>query len=460
MTVLALDRDALIQGVDTSSYDGNVDWMKVAETKKFAWLRVSHGLEHDKTFAQMWPLARAAGVIRGAYHYFLPNQPLQPQIDYFIQTIGKLEPGDLPPCLDLEEPEAWASIPKNQRVPLILKFLNALEKAFGITPFVYMSPNFVESVLGTANAAPLKRYPLWIANYRVPQPKVPAPWTDWLFWQFEAKGTVPGIPNDGDCDLDVFCGSMDQLMALTFQRITEHQVMEAASDYVQGIDVSTYQLDIDWDKVAKAKKKFAFIRVSHGLAIQDDKFQYNWRRAREVGVIRGPYHYFDPREDVDAQITYFINTIGSLQPGDFAPVLDCEDPNAWAHIEQRDRVPLIIKVMDRIEKAFGVTPELYGSPNFFTEVLGSQYIAPLGKYNLWIANYRVPAPSVPRAWSDWTFWQYSDKGKVTGINADVDLDAYNGTLEQLKRRHTVKRACGPAVAHSRRCKCKCAKKCT
>src|SRR5262249_30089892 len=73
VTVLELDRDALMQGVDTSSYDGKIDWKKVAETKKFAWLRVSHGLEHDKTFAEMWPKAREAGVVRGAYHYFLPN---------------------------------------------------------------------------------------------------------------------------------------------------------------------------------------------------------------------------------------------------------------------------------------------------------------------------------------------------------------------------------------------------
>src|ERR1700737_2695320 len=99
--ITELDRDALIQGLDTYDGDGDTDWAKVAETKRFAFIRVSHGLVHDEKFQRNWHGAKAAGVLRGPYHYFLPNKPLQEQIDYFLKTVGKLEIGDLPPVMDL-----------------------------------------------------------------------------------------------------------------------------------------------------------------------------------------------------------------------------------------------------------------------------------------------------------------------------------------------------------------------
>src|SRR5207302_821092 len=129
-------------------------------------------------------------------------------------------------------------------------------------------------------------YKLWIANYHVPQPTVPLPWDRWTFWQFAPDGRCKGV--NGDCDLNVFSGTMDELKSMTFKGLTDHEVLEAASDYVQGIDVSVYQNDIDWKRVAQAKKKFAFIRVSHGTATKDEKFTQNWAGAKEAGVIRGP----------------------------------------------------------------------------------------------------------------------------------------------------------------------------
>jgi lysozyme len=95
-------------------------------------------------------------------------------------------------------------------------------------------------------------------------------------------------------------------------------------------------------------------------------------------------------------------------------------------------VPLALKFLETLEKAFpGVVPFVYMSPSF-VDTLGSEFVEPLKKYDLWTANYRVAHPTIPLPWDTFKFWQYSDKGKINGVNADIDLDAFNGTLEELK----------------------------
>ena len=75
---------------------------------------------------------------------------------------------------------------------------------------------------------------------------------------------------------------------------------------------------------------------------------------------------------------------------------------------------------------------IYTSPSFGNEYLTDERFT---QYPLWIANYNVSEPSVPSAWGNkgWDFWQYSQKGNVEGIEGDVDLDTFNGTLEQLQQ---------------------------
>ena len=64
-----------------------------------------------------------------------------------------------------------------------------------------MSPSFVDRALGgSTKAVVLKNYPLWIANYRVPKPTIPAPWKSYIIWQYAEDANLPGvsIPADGD----------------------------------------------------------------------------------------------------------------------------------------------------------------------------------------------------------------------------------------------------------------------
>jgi lysozyme len=99
----------------------------------------------------------------------------------FIRAIGSLNPGDLPPVLDLEVPAEWAGITAADRVPLAVQWLEAVESQLGVTSFVYLSPSFANEIL--MNAPALARFPLWLAHYtNAPSPTVP-PWIAWTFWQ-------------------------------------------------------------------------------------------------------------------------------------------------------------------------------------------------------------------------------------------------------------------------------------
>jgi hypothetical protein len=147
--------------------------------------------------------------VTGAYHFFRPKVAVATQVRLFLSKVQALEPGELPPVLDLEVPEDWVGIAKADRIAVVLEWLGEVEAALGAEPFVYASPSFVTSVLG--GSAALGKYLLWLANYNL-QPKIPSPWSDWTFWQYTETGSVDGVT--GHVDLDLFNGTRDDLNAL------------------------------------------------------------------------------------------------------------------------------------------------------------------------------------------------------------------------------------------------------
>jgi lysozyme len=208
---------AFLPGVDISRYQQKIDWgALVLSGIKFCFIKATEGARDvDAAFARHWEAAAAAGLIRGAYHFFRPQIPVSTQLDLFVRTIGQLQPGDLPPALDLEGTAGWVDIPAAARAPLALNMLNALEGRLRATPVVYMSPWFAAELLKSSPA--LARFPIWIAQYsEAPAPIVPKPWSTWTFWQHSQGGKVPGV--SGFVDLNRFRGSLEDLKSLTLTR--------------------------------------------------------------------------------------------------------------------------------------------------------------------------------------------------------------------------------------------------
>jgi lysozyme len=199
----------------------------------------------------------------------------------------------------------------------------------------------------------------------------------------------------------------------------------AAGATVAGVDVSFYQGSVDWTRVRNAGYRFAFLRVSDGLSYPDDRFAANWTAAKSAGVLRGAYQYFRPGQDAVAQANLLLSKIGTLDDGDLPPVIDVETANGAS---DATIVAGVQAWLDRVEAVTGRTPIVYAAAGFWETIDGRARFA---RYPLWVANYGATCPAVPDTWSEWRFWQTTESGSVAGIAGGVDVNVWNGTLDQL-----------------------------
>jgi lysozyme len=213
------DTTKYLQGFDISQYESNVDWAKVSQSAKmrFCFIRASHGLGADESFDQHRKGAKSIGLPRGFYHYLVPTLPVSEQVSLFVRTVKFLEPGDLPPVLDIEDPPAWSNIKPEKRLQLVLDWLHGTEAALGTKPIVYCDFDFVRDTLSSpaADIEQLAQYRLWIAEWHVSgdRPNIPSPWNTWSFWQYSDRIIVPGV-DAKDVDGNVFSGSAGELIKL------------------------------------------------------------------------------------------------------------------------------------------------------------------------------------------------------------------------------------------------------
>jgi len=200
--------DKVIKGIDVSKWQGKINWEAVSNDRiKFAFIRVSDGLEYDDPYFQRnWRAAKKNGVVRAAYQFFRPGQDPIEQANYLLNEMGPLEPGDLPPVLDLEVTDGKSNdlITKKTR-----RWLAHVEEALGVAPIVYTSPSFWDAHITSPEK--FSATPLWVAHWTDDCPLVPRPWKRWTFWQFSSHGQVKGI--GGRVDVNRFNGSLAELRA-------------------------------------------------------------------------------------------------------------------------------------------------------------------------------------------------------------------------------------------------------
>ena len=206
---------------------------------------------------------------------------------------------------------------------------------------------------------------------------------------------------------------------------------------VPGIDVSYWNAGIDWPKVRATGQRYVFIKASESTSYKDPTFDDNWLGARSAGLLRGAYHFFRCNADAKKQADTFIDYVKSFNDdGELQPVLDLETHDG----QRRDKIiPAAKTWLDRVEAAFDKKPIIYSGRYFLQDYFSESNGGPplwAKDHPLWLAQYPnqyVPGmePVLPRGWFKWMFWQYSEKGRINGINANVDLNVFNGTLEEL-----------------------------
>lgn len=180
-------------GIDVSHHSGEIDWHSLVDGGyAFVVVKASEGVDApDPRFDDNWRGAAEAGLVRGAYHFYVTEDDPQAQADLFLSTV-ELRAGDLPPVVDIEligRGTEEVALPEH-----LHRFLDILESETGVTPILYTPPNFWDAHFHESYA----RYPLWVAEYGVDAPQLPEGWTGWVLWQFEGDAQVPGVEKGAD----------------------------------------------------------------------------------------------------------------------------------------------------------------------------------------------------------------------------------------------------------------------
>ena len=196
-------------------------------------------------------------------------------------------------------------------------------------------------------------------------------------------------------------------------------------DYaVHGIDASHYQSFIDWGAVAEQGIHFAFVKATEGATHSDSLFCYHWSEMERTGIKRGAYHFYRPTVSAEKQAENFSRLV-EMQYGDLPPVLDVETLEGVSKIDLINGMRTWLYL---IEIRYSIKPIIYTNLKFYNKILAGHF----DDYPLWIARYGLREPILASG-HNWHFWQYGDRGRLKGINGDVDFNVFNGTHLDLER---------------------------
>jgi len=206
---------------------------------------------------------------------------------------------------------------------------------------------------------------------------------------------------------------------------------------VQGIDVSYWQGDIDWQKVGDSGIHFAYIKATEGGDRVDPKFLDNWQAAKKAGIARGAYHFMYWCRVASQQASWFKRHVP--EDGDaLPPVLDVEwnfHSKTCPKRIKRDAAIAKIKVMlEAMEAHSGKRPIIYTDPKFHREVLEGEF----PDHDFWLRSVAAK-PEAKYRERDWAFWQFTTTGRVHGVSGPVDRNSFNGTRADWKR--VLKKGC-------------------
>ncbi|MCU4182373.1 glycoside hydrolase family 25 protein [Bosea sp. BH3] len=207
-----------------------------------------------------------------------------------------------------------------------------------------------------------------------------------------------------------------------------HGVRDARRKVIQGIDVSRWQGEIDWQRVKEAGTRFAFIKATEGGDHIDPSFRRNWAEAKRHGIPRSAYHFVWWCRSAKEQVRWFKKHI-PRDPDALPPVLDVEwqnDSQCTRKISREDALEKIAVMLKGLREHTGKKPIIYTDINFHEDVLEGAF----NDHPYWLRS--TAAPLAKRYARDrWEFWQFTTTGRVPGITGDVDRNAFFGSEREF-----------------------------
>ena len=186
----------------------------------------------------------------------------------------------------------------------------------------------------------------------------------------------------------------------------------------EGIDVSSWQQNIDFAAVRNAGIEIVYMKSSEGSSYIDSYFETNYRNAKANGLKVGFYHYVTARttEQARAQATFFAKVISGKEP-DCKLAMDFENFGNLSTTQVNEISRVFLETLENLtNKEVLIYSNAYSARTIFSSSLSN--------YPLWVANYGVSEPGDNGKWSTWVGWQYTDTGRINGISGYVDRDYF------------------------------------
>lgn len=203
--------------------------------------------------------------------------------------------------------------------------------------------------------------------------------------------------------------------------VKKHQQTGSATGL--GIDVSKWQKDIDWEKVKADGIDFAIIRCGYrgsvsGCLVEDPYFEQNIKGATAAGVKVGVYFFTQAVDEVEAveEASMVVSLIRDYEL-DYPVFIDTESAGGNGRadgLDEETRTAVCEAFCATIRSA-GYQSGVYASCNWYNKHVN---VEKLEKYVIWLAEYR----KIPKYEGYYHMWQYTSKGKVDGIEGNVDLN--------------------------------------
>lgn len=203
----------------------------------------------------------------------------------------------------------------------------------------------------------------------------------------------------------------------------------SSSKILKGIDVSQWQQEIDFKKVADDGIEIVYIKSSEGTSYIDPYFETHYRNAKRNGLKIGVYHYVLARtvEEARDEAQFFASTISSKK-------IDCKlamDFEEFGNLSKRQINEISQAFLTRLKEITGKEVIIYSDASNAKSVFDKSLA---DKYPLWVAEYGVNKPQNTN-WKKWEGFQYADNGRIRGIRGNVDLDKF--TKEILLKDNTI-----------------------
>lgn len=199
---------------------------------------------------------------------------------------------------------------------------------------------------------------------------------------------------------------------------------QSSEKLYNGIDVSEWQGNIDFGEVARAGIEVVYIRTSEGTNYVDPYFRENYEKAKANGIRVGFYHFLTATSVAEAgeEAEFFVNNIKGLEPNcRLAMDFEVFDGLSVSEINEISRA--FLETVEKLsQKECVIYSDAYNARTVFSKELAKDY-------PIWVADYFVEEPESNGKWNSWVGFQYSDRGKINGINGNVDRDYFtNGVF--------------------------------